>query len=547
MKSEKSAPYLGGLYLRLSEKDRDAGDAPSESIQNQRMLLENAAKAKGILLVDVYIDDGYSGTSFDRPAFRRMIQDIEIGRINTVLTKDLSRFGRNYSEAGYYQEVFFPEHGVRYIAVLDGYDSCDEYTTSSAPWLNVANEQYARDLSKKIRGAFQAKMESGQFVGNFAPYGYRKDPQNKNHLLIDETAAAVVRTIFEQLAGGVSPAQIAAQLNARGILPPLAYRNLCLGRSEKADSSNGWTPGSVSKVSRNEVYLGRLIHHRQRKVSYKSRVCLPVPKEQWIVNQQCHEALVSQELFSAAQKARASRKRTSSGAGFTNVFSGVAFCADCGKALSTAPTRRWQEGEYRLVCGRYKLYGSRGCSNHFTNDRHLKKLVYDVMTCQLRSLSESDWEKLGRAVEARLTVLTENRHASHQEARRLREAQSEIDRAIEHLYEDRLSGRLTDGRFDKLLRAYEDRQTALSKQEEALRSLLPPFSEQGVPCTEETRDFAQLARSMLFPDHLTRELICAFVERIDVHQGHYGAEAGRKEKRQRIVLRLRFSPLQRFQ
>ena len=169
------------------------------------------------------------------------------------------------------------------------------------------------------------------------------------------------------------------------------------------------------------------------------------------------------------------------------------------------------------------------------------------MTSQLRSLAESDWEKLGRAVEARLTELTENRHAFHQEVRRLREAQSEIDRAIEHLYEDRLSGRLTDGRFDKLLRAYEDRQTALSKQEEALRSLLPPFSEQGVSCTEETRDFAQLACSMLFPDHLTRELLCAFVDRIDVHQGHYGAKAGRKEKRQRIVLHLRFSPLQHFQ
>lgn len=408
MSARRETPRAG-LYLRLSEKDR--GEDQSGSIDNQRRLLTQEAQRRGIRVEEVYVDDGFTGTNFRRPGFERMIADIERGRIDTVMTKDLSRLGRNYAQAGYYQEEYFPSRGVRYLAVLDGYDSENEFSTAAAPWMNVANEQYARDASRKIRGALRAKMEAGQFVGAFAPYGYAKDPRDKNRLTPDPDSAKVVRRIFRQLARGALPGEVARALNDQGVPSPLAYRALRLGR---AAPESRWTASGVAKISRNRAYVGDVVHNRQSKASYKSRAVRQNAPQAWIVNENAHEPLVSRQTFQAVQALRTGR-RPQRATGFSNLFSGYAFCADCQSAMSASPTRAWREGVYNLCCGAYKQGGNRRCTHHFIRYDRLCALVYaqiasaaglpaqgELSRALLETHVERIWVHSGGCVEVRL-------------------------------------------------------------------------------------------------------------------------------------------------
>lgn len=536
---------LAGLYLRLSDKDRDKGEDQSESIENQRSLLVQEATRRGFRIVDCYIDDGVTGTRFDRPGFSRMIADIEQGKINIVMTKDLSRFGRNYSQAGYYQEEFFPAHKVRYLAILDGYDSDNEYSTTSAPWMNVANEQYARDTSRKIRGAFRSKMESGQFIGAFAPYGYKKHPQNKNLLIIDEVSAANVRRIFQMILDGRLPSEIADTLNSENVPTPAQYR--CITHDgldiAKYSQRQEWTSGMITKITRNQEYLGHIVHNRQKKASFKSRVYLQNPREEWVINESAHEPIVSQDVFDAVQKRKSSRLRRGN-TGFQNIFSGIAVCADCGRTMSATQTRKWAQGVYILACGAYKLYGKKECSNHFIDYRHLSSVVYSEIKKSVDTISDAEWDEIASISKTVLSKTSEEAARADEEIADLEAQMKRIDLVIQRLYEDNLSGKISDARFGTMLASYEDQQNKLSSRLETLKRA--GAHQKGRTFLKDARAFASLARSVVLPPVLTREMLHAFVDKIVVHQGHYKTVDGVETKHQQIDIHLKFLGLSRI-
>lgn len=294
--------YYAALYMRLSKDD---GQSESTGISAQRSILRLYSKEHGFEIAGEYIDDGYSGTNFDRPAFRRMIADIECKRINLVLTKDLSRLGRNYIAAGEYTEIYFPGKGVRFIAIGDGYDSADP-TEDITPFRHVINEMYARDISRKIRSSLYARMKDGIYIGNFAPYGYEKDPVNKGRLVIDTTVSEVIRAIFSLAANGCTTQMIAEFLNEAKTPCPLVYRcqkyQLDIRRYPHVHHFV-WTSSTIRKIIRNEVYIGNTVQHKTSRPTFKCKVSLINPSGEWIRVENTHEAIVDSNMFDLAQKA----------------------------------------------------------------------------------------------------------------------------------------------------------------------------------------------------------------------------------------------------
>ncbi len=287
--------YQAALYMRLS---RDDGTGESSGIESQRLLLRNYAEKNGYKIFDEYIDDGYSGTRYDRPAFQKMMTDIEDGKINMVITKDLSRLGRNYITSGELTDVYFPEHRIRFIAINDSYDS-GAGEDDMAPFRHVMNEMYARDISRKIRTALKAKMEDGQYIGSFAPYGYRKSDNNKNTLIPDSKAAKTVQRIFSLAAGGYATREIADILNFDTIPVPLDYRRI---QKNQPSENRKWTVSGICKILRNQTYIGHTVQGKNEKISFKSSKSYTKPPQYWIVVKNTHIPLVSEEIFLKAQR-----------------------------------------------------------------------------------------------------------------------------------------------------------------------------------------------------------------------------------------------------
>lgn len=281
--------YSAALYMRLSKEDvkKDSG-----SIGSQKKLLYDFAAENHFSVFGEYIDEGFSGTNFERPAFRRMISDIESGKINLVITKDLSRLGRDYISAGRYTEIYFPENGVRYISVADGYDS-ENSSADMIPFRNIVNEMYARDTSRKIRLAFSARMKAGDFVGAFAPFGYVRSSENRHRLCVDKNAAGTVQRIFRERAAGKSFEKIAAGLDSDNIPTPLDHRN-------KSGKTRNWSSSAIFKIIRNKVYLGHTVQGKTEKISFRTKISAKVPEEKWFVVKNTHEAIIDPETFEKA-------------------------------------------------------------------------------------------------------------------------------------------------------------------------------------------------------------------------------------------------------
>lgn len=508
--------YVAALYMRLS-KDDD-GNGESSSISTQRKMLNAYAREHHFEVYGEYIDDGWSGTNFNRPDWQRMIADIEEKKVNMVITKDLSRLGRDYITAGQYTEIYFPSKGVRYIAINDGYDS-DSPHTDIAPFKNVINEMYARDTSKKIRSAFQTKMEDGAFIGNFAPYGYQKDPNDKNHLVIDNAVAPVVKEIFFMAENGYPPSKIAKDLNRRGIMTPAMYR--CNQRPylsiDDYSKRKEWTSAIICKMLRNIVYLGHIAQGKTTKVSFKSNITLTNPQEEWIIVKNRHEPIISQEIYDTVRK-RCVARRIGPKTNFSNVFSGIAKCADCGRNMSITGSRK-KGSIYNLVCGGYKLYGSRECSNHFID----YELLYHIVLQELQtliSLTESD----KRDIMGELSTLSAEEQTSEtdSEMKALQKRENELDRVIQRLYEDNISGKLDDTRFYKLLDNYEAEQKGIATRMSALAKPKEPESDAKAAYQ---RFFARL-NEVSNIQTLSPELLHKLIDKIEICQGNHEDRCG---------------------
>lgn len=520
------------LYLRLSRDDDNPGE--SESIQNQRSLLQGYAAQHGFAIVGEYVDDGWSGTSFDRPRFQDMLCDMEQRRFEVVLVKDLSRLGRDYIQTGRYLELVFPEHGVRLIAVGDGIDTARS-DTDLAPFRNVINEMYARDTSRKIRGALHTKMQAGKFIGNFAPYGYQKDPQDKNHLLPDAQAAATVRQIFAWAAAGRRPAEIARMLNERGEPPPAVYRTLVHPElnPDHYSKRKAWTSVGVSRILQDVVYLGHIAQGKTDKVSFKSKKTREKRVDEWIIVPDCHEPLVSKQTFDTVQRQRSARRCERNGT-FSNLFSGLVFCLDCGKAMSTVGTRR-KGSAANLACGAYKLRGTAACSNHFISYESLYRCVLEVVR-QYVCLSEQDCDALFERLQHRLRLDERGREASC-ERERLTQEQKQVQRLVAQLYEDRAAGKIGDTNFYPLLERYECKTAALQQQMDALLS-----ANEDKTLQKRQEHLRAIILRYTHVDELTPSLLFELIERIEVGQGTYEKTEKGKVKRQKVIIHFRFLP-----
>lgn len=496
------------LYVRLSRDDDNEGD--SNSIANQIAILTKYVKDHSITNYKIYKDDGYSGTNFNRPGFQEMLSDIENGLVSTVIVKDMSRFGRNYLEVGMYTEIMFPDKDVRFIAVNDGVDS-DREDNDFTPFRNIINEWYAKDTSKKIRAVFKAKGMSGKRLSTQAPYGYVRDADG--NLLVDEDSAPVVKLIFQLAAEGNGPGKIARTLREMEIVTPGTLEFQRTGRTKRYDPDNPcfWRSSTISKMLAQQEYLGHTVNFKTTKKSYKSKKKIENPKEKWVIFENTHEALISQEQWDIVQKNRQQRRRPTR-MGDMGMFSGLLFCADCGHTLNLNRTKSWAREQDNYTCGAYKQ-GKGKCSAHYIRATVLEQLVLENLREVISFAREDEEEFVRQAMENKMAL-----HRQEQaQAKRLLEQQtrrmSEIDAIIKRLYEDHVIGKLTDDRFAKMSADYEQEQETLQISTDQLREVVEASERQ----TVNMDSFLKIVRKYTVPDKLFPELLNALVEKIVVH------------------------------
>lgn len=533
MKNQKISMDKTVLYMRLSREDMEK-EGESASIENQRKILRRYAKEHGYAIYKEYVDDGISGTTFERPGFREMMGDVEAQGISLILIKDLSRLGRDYIQVGNYLENIFPQYHVRCIAVNDNYDSQCSDANDFMPFKNLFNEFFARDTSKKIRTTFKEKYKRGEYIGNFAPYGYQKDPLNKNHLIIDVHAADTIRRMFKLAAEGINPKAIAKLFNEEGIPSPIVYR--C--EVHKLDvsvfsycKSLEWTSYGVRKMLKNICYLGHMAQGKTEKISYKNDTQMVKGRDEWIVVKNTHEPIVDEETFKIAQK-RMSQRVHRPNKNFVNVFSGLAICADCGKNMSTAPTKK-KGAIYNLACGRYKLYGARGCTNHFIDYDVLYGLVLASVKKQV-SLTDQDKSEIINELES--CSKKEEQGSRAEELKSLLNEEKKLSLLISGVYEDFYFERISKSIKESLVSKYSEkierlkRKIKLYEAEEALQ-------EEG---EKQNKKFMELIKKYTAVTALDSELLFSLIDRIEVEQGRYEEENGRKIKRQKVKIYFKF-------
>ncbi|MCT4543768.1 MAG: recombinase family protein [Vallitalea sp.] len=371
--------YIAGLYIRLSKEDGDKDE--SNSVTNQKKLLNQFVDTTNIKIHDFYVDDGKSGTNFEREGFIRLKKDVESRKINCVIIKDLSRLGREYIDSGYYIEKYFPLHGIRFISVLDNIDlKCGESASIEVPIKNVMNDYYAKDISKKIRASFDAKRRNGEFIGAFAPYGYKKDSNNKNHLIIDKESSDVVKKIFNYYLEGMGANSIARKLNYLGIIPPSQYKKqqgLNYINTNKLQSTIYWTYATVKRILMNQVYIGNLVQKRSQCISYKIKKRIQLPKEDFIVVENTHEPIIDKDTWNKTQLLLSKKTRTLKNINKINMFAGILKCGDCGRTMAIKrDCNKINQVQYiYYVCRTYRMYGKDKCSSHSIKAYELEDLI----------------------------------------------------------------------------------------------------------------------------------------------------------------------------
>lgn len=520
--------YNAALYMRLS-RDDDDDKSESASITTQRKMLRAYAEENGYAIYDEYIDDGVSGTTFDRLNFNRMIQDIEAKKVNMVITKDLSRLGRDYIVAGQYTEIYFPSKNIRYIAINDNYDS-NELNNDIVPFKNILNEMIARDTSKKIRSAFITRMKDGEFISSFPDYGYKRDPDNPHHLIPDEEVSGIVYEIFKS---HKTDRAMAKELEERHIPTPLVYR--CSKNSkyniDKYNTQKKWTAGTIRKIRRNRKYLGHLVQGKTSKVSFKSKGIIKKAEEDWIVVENTHEPLIDQETFDL--QGRMGKQRTCTKKGnHSNIFSNIVKCADCGRNMSSVGTRK-KNAVANLACGNYKFYGASKCSNHFIDYTALYNIVLSSIK-EMITLTKKEEEEIYTEVLNQFQKKNRN-DGNTEKLAQMNKRIREIDSLIERLYEDNIQGILSAERMKKLLAKYEAENENISKRLELLDK------EKTENKADKFLELKKILENYKNINELTPDLLIKLIDRIEIGQGIYEKTDKGKIKNQTVKIFYRFT------
>lgn len=512
--------YHVALYIRLSKEDENEG--PSQSVTNQESMLREFVQQHRLRVYDTYIDDGWSGTNFDRPSFQRMIADIEAKKVNMVITKDLSRLGRDYIMTGHYMERYFPEHRVRYISLLDGIDTgVDSTANDITPFRAIMNDMYAKDISKKIKSVKRDKQRKGQFIGGKPMYGYKMHPTEKNKIVIDEEVAPVVRHIFALALSGISCRKIAATLNEEGVPTPAAY---CGWKVGTPGAYTGlWSSERISEMLKNETYIGNMVQGRSVKISYKSKKCLKQSPENWVVVEGTHEPIIDRQTFQKVQLLVSSRRHTRSRT-YDFLLKGLIFCHECGYPMAVI-NRKNAAGEDRLffVCRTYQRFTKAGvCTCHSIKEATVNEAVCTKVreVCQtylhpdrLGPLAEEAVRKAGKAAgcEAELQTLQGNITA--------------LTANLDQMYLDRLNGLLSEEDFRRIYQKLKLDRTVL---EERLESLQEQVRQ---PVSTKAKAKA-LVEQFLSQAPTSRELLVSLIERVELTE--------QKE----IIIRFRFHELE---
>ena len=533
-------PISAALYMRLSRDDDETYD--SVSIQTQRALLSQYCSEHHISVYAEYVDDGFSGTNFDRPGFQRMLFDIENGFVNTVIVKDLSRFGREYIQVGYYLEIDFPSRGVRFIAVNDNEDT-DKGLSDFAPFKSLFNDFYAKDTSRKVKAAYAAKFRAGEYLTTFAPIGYKKDPDVKNHLIIDEETRWIVERMFTMAANGdgayrichvfydekvPTPAWLHYQRSgnfSRVFVDPVTHELL------PEDKKYSWTVPEVKKILRDEVYIGHTVCGKQKKVSYKSKKRVAAPKEEWKVIQNTHEPLISVDLFNRAQEQIAKRRRQSKD-GTTQIFSGLLRCADCGWILSYGINRSHKTPDAYYRCRKYaERIGL--CTPHYVRYDVLYSFVLSRLQYWINAVNQDEaaiFESLKRSNNLDTAA------ASSRASAELKSAETrlkKLDNLMEKLYEDRISETITERNFTLLSQKYQREQEELTAKMETMTVQIASVEKQ----TADVEKWIETVKRYSAPTELTAELLNALIEKIVIHEA---VKLPKKQRQQEIEIFYRF-------
>ena len=509
--NKKSRDVTAFLYERLSRDDNMDGE--SYSIGNQKKLLIKVAKEKGYTNLVHFFDDGISGVTMDRPGFADMIQQLEQGKAAAVFVKDLSRLGRNYIEVGRLTEEFFPNHDIRLVAVSDNIDT-DEGENELAPIRNLFNEWYARDISKKRRISNKIKGNAGEPMGQ-PPYGYIKDPENPKRWIVDEEAARVVRRIYRMTLEGVGTEQIAAKLEEDGILTPRAYwHSKGINRPGKVKDlpPTHWNSSSVIKMLSVQEYCGDILNFKTYSKSYKNKKRLENDRENWAIFKDVHEPIIERAVFEQVQQKRGKMRKRQAKDGERSMFSGLLVCADCGSNLHFHFNQGNPEIKY-FNCSNYK--GNRGTcgSTHYVRVDFLEQVVLGEIRrlTKYAGLYEDDFlkEVIGRSRQAEET----ERRLKEKELKSLLARDDELDGLFERIYEDNVSGKLSDDRFAKMSRRYEEEQKELSEKIKKLRSEIEKQSSRAT----STDMFVSIVRKYTRARKLTPRMLNELVEKIEVY------------------------------
>lgn len=525
--------YHAAVYARLSKEDERAGD--SVSIESQVAMLTKYICDNGWEHTATYKDDGYSGTSFDRPAFLEMMSRVRKGEINLVVVKDLSRFGRDYLEVGQYIDVIFPAMGCRFIAVNDNVDTIRNSNDMMAIFKNVMNDFYARDTSAKIRAVRKSSCRSGNYMGAFAPYGYVKDPADKHKFLIDESAAEVVRWIFTLRAGGIGCPKIARQLNEKGILPPRTYYFDARGQANPFERTNRkWNDCTVRRILDNEAYLGHTIQHKEERLSYKDHRTRAVSPDEWIRVENTHEPIITKELWEECRLVgRLNSRPRQSKMKEVSLFSGLLFCADCGFAMRCQVTVRHKKDDTKAcyeayMCGSYSRSGHTACTTHYIPKSVLEELVSTDIRVRAEEVCIREREVIRRITEQKQARGRQENAAMEKSAKTLKKRLAELERLIQSAYEDKVLGKIPEDICVRLMAGYQSEQAEKSAQLKSLKEKLAEYRK----AEEDVREWAALIRQYKDADILDRDMLLRLVDRIEVGEG-YTAD-GQKEREIRI-------------
>ncbi len=511
MKLQKLKIFNTAIYIRLSRDDGDKEE--SDSVGNQKKLLtEYIDKKDELNLYNIYIDDGYTGTNFHRPSFQKMIADIEAGKVNCVAVKDLSRFGRDYIETGRYLERYFPELGVRFISVTDGIDSMKQAYDMLLPIKNIFNEQYARDISRKIHATVEAKQRAGEFIGAFASYGYKKSSLNKNKLIIDEYAAHIVRRIFSLYIQGYGKQKIAKLLNVEGILSPAEYRKIYNKnyKSSCSESTSYWTYAAINKILHREIYAGNMV--QGTKYQFMRSKQKTVDKEDWIIVEKTHEPIIDKDTWEKAQSLLKQRTREIDLENNKNIFSGFIKCGDCGKAMAK---NMWLHADgskvYSMCCGTYKRNGTQLCTPHIIPMEVLEKIILNDLKVIVQNI-----KNLKELLQTQTTINSKIKNVSETELSKIKAEFTRIKYLKKSIYEDYRDKLITKEEYFSYRQDYTKKETLYMQQIKAMEIKNRNPTAQNILKTPWIKKLLELHDI----DKLDREIVVEMISQIKIYENY---------------------------